>query len=82
MRQANNGGGEDVIKVSISRFGHSTVTLDVPVDSTVSDTLALAGIETQGNEQVFVAGTQANGEDILDDGDIVSVVTPKQAGTR
>lgn len=80
MRQATQ--DENVMSVSIARFGQSTITLDVPVDSTVSDVLELAGIDTQGNEQLFVAGTSANGNDILESGDILSIVTPKQAGTN
>lgn len=73
---------ENVMSVSIARFGQSTLTLDVPIDSTVSDVLEQAGIDTQGNEQLFVAGTSANSNDILEAGDILSIVTPKQAGTK
>jgi sulfur carrier protein ThiS len=80
MRQATP--DENLMTVSIARFGQSTLTLEVPVDSTVQDVLDSAGIDTQGNEQLFVAGTNANANDILDAGDILSIVTPKQAGTN
>ncbi len=82
MRQVNNEFSNDVMTVSVSRFGQSTMTLTVPVDATVSEVLTQANVSTQGNEQIFVAGISANANDILEDGDIVSVITPKQAGAK
>jgi hypothetical protein len=79
MRQSNESEG---IKVSVARFGQSTITLNVPLDSTVSEVLELAGIETQGNEQLFVAGTTAKENDILESDDVLSIVTPKQAASN
>ena len=66
--------------ITVTRFGSNTLTVLVPVDSTVSEVLAIAGITTSGNEQMFVEGVPANSNSVLENGDILSVVTPKQMG--
>ena len=68
------------MSVSILRFGHPANTLNVPVGSTVADVLAAANLTTAENEEMFVEGEQATGQDILEDGDVLSIVTRKQAG--
>lgn len=70
----------NTIKVTVSRFGHEPRTLDVPEDSTVSDVLGIAGVSIEEHQQLFVEGVSAESGDILEDGDILSIVTPKQAG--
>jgi hypothetical protein len=39
-----------------------------------------AGIELSGNEKVWVNGERANLADILEDGDVVNIVSSKEAG--
>lgn len=80
MRTLNE--GSNTIAVTISRFGSNPVTVNVPVDSTVAQAVTAAGISVQSHEQLFVSGVQAQAGDILDNGDILSVVSPKQAGTN
>ena len=77
MRTASNEAG---ISVTISRLGNEPVTVTVPVDSTVAQALAKAGITLGSREELYVAGVPAQSGDILDDGDVLQVVTPKQAG--
>jgi hypothetical protein len=50
------------------------------VNSTVANALAAANVSLMGNERVYVAGVEASHADILDDNDILAIVTPKQAG--
>lgn len=78
MRTAQN--DTNMISVSVSRFGQSTVQVTVPVDSTVGEVLTASGVSTGRSEQLFVAGVPATMNDIMENGDILSVVTPKQAG--
>lgn len=81
MRTANNSTAGTIV-ITVSRFGHNPVSVSVPVDSTVQQALASAGVSVQSHEQLFVSGVQATAGDILDAGDILSVVTPKQAGSN
>lgn len=65
--------------VSVVSFGNDPIALAVPVGSTVGYALAQAGVD-RGSSEVFVSGETANDADILDAGDVVSVVSSKQAG--
>lgn len=69
----------EFIKVSVVSFGNDPITLTLPINSTVAQALAGASI-TRGAQEIFVSGETANDADILDNGDILSIVTPKQAG--
>jgi hypothetical protein len=79
MRTNTNSG---VISVQISRFGQNTVSVEVAQDSTVGDVLDTAGISLSGNEKLFCAGVEAALSDLVDAGDVLSVITPKQAGSK
>lgn len=68
------------VKVFVSRFGHDPVTVEIEKDSTVESVLEKAEIELTGREEVFILGEKAGMEDLVDDKDVLSVVTPKQAG--
>lgn len=70
---------KDII-VTVSKFGDDPQNVKVPAGATVADVLEAAGIETSGREQTFVEGEQAEAGDVLENGDILSIVTPKQAG--
>lgn len=70
------------IAVAVSRFGADPVALSLPEGSTVGEALSKAGITPSGAEQVFCAGQAADMSAIVEDGDVLSIVTPKAAGTR
>lgn len=72
----------DAIAVTISRFGSDPVAVAVADGATVSEVLAKAGISLSGREEIFVAGVKATMDAVVEDKDILSVVTPKQAGSR
>lgn len=69
----------NVIAVSVVSFGNDPITFTLPLGSTVAQALTHADIVRSGQE-IFVSGEVAEDADILENGDIVSVVTPKQAG--
>lgn len=69
-----------MITVYIARFGHDEVALTVPEGTTVEQALAQAGVRTSTREKLFVDNVPAPSHAVLEDGDILSVVTPKQAG--
>lgn len=67
------------IAVSVVSFGNDPIALLLPVGATVAQALAEARI-TRSGQQVFVSGETADDQDVLENGDVLSVVTPKQAG--
>lgn len=67
-----------MITVYIARFGHDEIELTLEDGTTVSAALQASSIELTGREEAFVDGIKALPSSILDDGDIISVVTPKQ----
>lgn len=71
-------GGE--IVVTIAKFGDDPINVTLAAGSTVSEALAEAGISVTGREQAFVEGEQAEPSDVLENADILSIVTPKSAG--
>lgn len=71
---------ESDVAVAISRFGHDPVPVCLPEGGTVRAALEKAGIELARGEKVYVAGVEGGDDDILEDGDVLSIVTPKQAG--
>lgn len=73
---------ENVMDITIGRFGTEPQVVSVPKDSTVREALSEVGISLGDSDKVWVNGTRANLRDILEGGDIVNVVTPKQAGNR
>lgn len=68
------------LKVFVSRFGHDPVTVSVENGATVEEVLDEASVELTGREEVFILGERADMDDEVDDKDVLSVVTPKQAG--
>lgn len=82
LMKNKNSAPSDHIAVVVSRFGSDPIAVSVPTGSTVSDVLVKAGIDLMGTEEVFVAGEKADSDAEVEDKDILSVVTPKQAGAR
>lgn len=82
MEKANKAEG-DVIAVAVTRLGADPVAVKLSKDDrTVRKALELAGIANAGRAEYFVDGQRAELDDILDDGDVLSLVTPKQAGSK
>lgn len=79
MRKAEGAGSASVITVSVVSFGNDPIAVALPVGSTVALALTRAGVERNGQE-IFVSGETADDSDVLENGDVLSVVTPKQAG--
>lgn len=70
------------LAIAVSRFGHDPIPVTVSEGSTVQDVLTKAKIELSGTEKVFVAGAEVDLQDEVEDKDVISVVTPKQAGSK
>lgn len=70
---------ENVIAVSVVSFGNDPIPLALPIGATVVQALARAGV-TRGASEVFVSGESADDNDVLENGDVISVVSAKQAG--
>lgn len=68
------------ITVVLMRFGSDPEKIDVPVNATVADALEEANISLNTNERVWVDGEKATKQDVLEDGDNIAVVSPKEAG--
>lgn len=79
MRKASTSPASDNIAVSVVSFGNDPIAVLLPAGSTVAQALAQAQI-TRGAQQLFVSGETADDSDILESGDVLSIVTPKQAG--
>lgn len=72
----------DLIAVAVTRLGNDPVPVQLPKGSTVKDALAKAGVSASGTTEYFVSGQRAEANDILEDGDVLALVTPKQAGSK
>lgn len=71
----------DTIAVTVTRFGSDPVTVRLAKGATVADALAAAGIAA-GRGEYFVDGQRAEANDVLEDLDVLALVTPKQAGSK
>ena len=69
----------NTIAVNVVSFGNDPVPVALPQGATVAQALAAANV-SQGAAELFVSGVEASPEDILENGDTLSVVTAKQAG--
>ena len=81
MRKAESTASENIIAVSVVSFGNDPVAVALPVGATVAQALSKAGV-VRGSQELFVSGESASDADILENGDVLSIVTPKQAGAR
>lgn len=70
------------IAVNVSRLGADPIAVVLPEGSTVADALTKSGVTVAANAELFVDGTRAERNDVLDDKDILTIVTPKQAGSK
>ena len=70
------------IAVTVSRFGHDPIPFAVEEGATVEEVLELADIELSGRETVYIDGEEVDSDVEVEDKDVLSIVTPKQAGVR
>lgn len=80
MRKSANAAEGSTIAVAVSRLGSDVVPVVLPAESTVRDALEKAGVSTSGHTEYFVSGVRADLDDVLEDKDVLALVTPKQAG--
>lgn len=73
---------KETLAVAVSRFGHDAVPVCVEDGATVQQVLEKAGVTLDGREKVFNAGAEVSMRDLVDDGDVLSIVTPKAAGNN
>ncbi len=76
------GDAAGLISITVGRFGSEPQEVSVARDSTIRDALAEVGITPEADSKIYVNGQRASLRDLLDEGDIVNVVVPKQAGAR
>lgn len=67
-------------KVMVGRFGSDPVAIEVTGPATVAKVLAQAGIELSDEEKLWVNGKVATRGSKVKNGDIVAIVSPKEAG--
>lgn len=80
MQKAENEAG--LIAIAVTRLGNDPIPVKIAAGSTVKDALAKAGVGTDGRSEYFVDGQRAELKDVLEDGDVLALVTPKQAGSK
>ena len=73
--------GNSELKILVGRFGSDPVHIDVSngASSTVSKVLAAADIKLSSTEKVWINGERALRGATVKRGDIVCVVSPKEA---
>lgn len=81
-KAAQAAGATGDIAVSVTRLGSDPILVRLPKGSTVSDALMVAGVTAGSNLEYFVDGQRADANDVLEDLDVLALVTPKQAGAK
>lgn len=80
MKKSNTAPAGETIAVAVSRLGSDVIPVTIPKGGTVADALEKAGVSTSGRTEYFVSGVRAEMDDVLEDGDVLAITTPKQAG--
>ena len=70
------------ITVTVGSFGSDPTEISIDKDTSIREALEEAGISTGSAEKIYVNGERATLRDILEDGDVVNVVSSKEAGSR
>ncbi len=73
---------DETMTIKIGRFGSGSADVTLPKDSTVEEALEEAGITFSSTEKVMVNGERASANDILENGDVVNIFSPKEAGSE
>lgn len=76
-KRSSTGGS---ISVLIGRFGYTPDTVKVPKGATVAAALAAAGVDVEGSQRVSLNGDLVAPSKRVSGGDLISIVTPKEAG--
>ena len=66
--------------IKVGRFGSAPESINVKGKATVAVVLVKADIQLESNEKIWVNGTRASKSTVVKTGDIVSVISPKEAG--
>lgn len=83
MQKKTTGSVEgETIAVAVSRLGSDVVPVTLPIGATVRDALDKADVSSSTRTEYFVSGVRADMDDVLEDGDVLALVTPKQAGSK
>lgn len=80
MEKASTAPTGDTIAVAVTRLGSDPVPVTLPARSTVQEAITKSGVSIGNRAEYFVDGVRAEMNDILENGDVLSIVTPKQAG--
>ena len=68
--------------VLVGRFGSDPVRVRITGRATVEAILIKAGIMTGGEEKVWVNGAAATSKSTVKSGDILTILSPKEAGNK
>lgn len=71
----------DTIAVSVTRLGADPIAVRLAKGATVAEALKAAGVTATSRVEYFVDGQRAESGDVLEDLDVLALVTPKQAGS-
>ena len=72
-------GSSSSFKVKIARLGTAPVEVTLGRTHTVAAALLAAGIDPSGSEDVWVDGEQTDRDDVVEAGEILTIITPKAA---
>lgn len=64
---------EAMIEVKVARLGGEVKTVALQPDSTVADALEAAGVDSENFNRLRVSGEPVEPEDVVEDGDIITV---------
>ena len=71
-----------MITITIARFGQAPQGIKINDGGTVQDALNTAGVEVKSGEKVSVEGVEAEMSNEVENGDVISIYTPKGGGYR
>lgn len=64
---------EELILVKVTRLGSEVKEVSLPKDSTVSQALEAAGLDAEAYNRIRISGESVELEDIVENGDIITV---------
>lgn len=82
VKKAALAGSRSSSRVTVGQFGADPVTVTVSGSATVGDVLSKAGFDVSSSEKIWLNGKRATKSTRVRTGDIVSVISPKEAGSN